>query len=66
MQTAALRTNAGLIKEASLINTKGYGKEQSKIMTMKSLKTQQRNVDLIQKVIYNYCRILKKGMILPK
>ena len=46
LQTAALRTNAGLIKEASLINTKGCGKEKSKIMTMKSRKTQAKEFGL--------------------
>ena len=44
LQTAALRTNAGLIQEASLINTKGYRKEKSKIM--KSLETQAKEFGL--------------------
>lgn len=46
-QTAALRTNAGLIKEASLINTKSYGKEKSKIMISESaVKTQAKEFGL--------------------
>lgn len=46
LQTAALRTNAGLIQEASLINTKGYRKKKSKIMIMKSLETQAKEFGL--------------------
>lgn len=63
LQTAALRTNAGLIKEASLINTKSYGKEKSKIMIMKSVKTQAKEFGLDSE---GNLQLLKKGMILSK
>lgn len=63
LQTAALRTNAGLIKEASLINTKSYGKEKSKIMIMKSVKTQAKEFGLDSE---GNLQLLKKGTILSK
>ena len=63
LQTAALRTNAGLIQEASLINTKGYRKEKSKIMIMKSVKTQAKEFGLDSE---GNLQLLKKGTILSK